>query len=194
MLKSIDHTSQYLAILTVSHRERSPWMEETEVLLEVEGVTKRTAEHGPRQYRVNLSVESGKSTAARSQRRGQDYAGQSDRRTDSTRLAARSVIDGRDVIAGSGFRSPRLLHAAPIARPDRRPHAAPGNRIPWPAPWWKSRGRRRPTERLIEASTVGEWRDSDGGRLSGGVSASSRLHGRRRTGQDCHPRRAHQRC
>ena len=145
-------------------------MKETEVLLEVEGVTKRYRRStAPANTGVNLSVESGQVYGLL----GHNGAGKTtlvNQIVGLIRPDCGSIrIDGRDVIADPGF-----------AR--RACSMQPQSHVPidglTPRQAIESLGRLRGgsrevvkarTERLIEALDLGEWRDSDGGRLSGGV-------------------------
>jgi ABC-2 type transport system ATP-binding protein len=145
-------------------------MKETEVLLEVEGVTKRYRRStAPANTGVDLSVESGQVYGLL----GHNGAGKTtlvNQIVGLLRPDRGSIrIDGRDVIADPGF-----------AR--RACSMQPQSQIPidglTPRQAIESLGRLRGgnrevvkarTERLIGALDLGEWRDTDGARLSGGV-------------------------
>jgi ABC-2 type transport system ATP-binding protein len=145
-------------------------MKETEVLLEVEGVTKRYRRStAPANTGVDLSVESGQVYGLL----GHNGAGKTtlvNQIVGLLRPDRGSIrIDGRDVIADPGF-----------AR--RACSMQPQSQVPidglTPRQAIESLGRlrggnrevvRAQTERLIGALDLGEWRDTDGARLSGGV-------------------------
>ena len=140
------------------------------MLLEVEGVTKRYRRSTvPANTGVNLAVESGQVYGLL----GHNGAGKTtlvNQIVGLLRPDCGSIrIDGRDVIADPGF-----------AR--RACSMQPQSQVPidglTPRQAIESLGRLRGgsrevvkarTERLIEALDLGEWRDTDGGRLSGGV-------------------------
>jgi ABC-2 type transport system ATP-binding protein len=145
-------------------------MKETEVLLEVEGVTKRYRRSTvPANTGVNLAVESRQVYGLL----GHNGAGKTtlvNQIVGLIRPDRGSIrIDGRDVIADPGF-----------AR--RACSMQPQSQVPidglTPRQAIESLGRlrggnrevvRAQTERLIGALDLGEWRDTDGARLSGGV-------------------------
>ena len=140
------------------------------MLLEVEGVTKRYRRSTvPANTGVNLAVESRQVYGLL----GHNGAGKTtlvNQIVGLLRPDCGSIrIDGRDVIADPGF-----------AR--RACSMQPQSQVPidglTPRQAIESLGRLRGgsrevvkarTERLIEALDLGEWRDTDGGRLSGGV-------------------------